>query len=84
MKQDEDLLESVDSSMDSSAATKSRFMLVPLLVMIIGMFAFMFMNGQGDIIKGSAGKTVLYATFLACIVPTVNYFCISVYPLFRK
>lgn len=68
MKEAEKLLESVDTSLESSPATKSRFMLVPLLVMIIGMFAFMFITGDGDITQGSGSKSVLYATFLACIV----------------
>jgi Na+/H+ antiporter NhaC len=72
MKEAEKLLESVDTSLDSSPATKSRFMIVPLLVMIIGMFAFMFITGDGDITQGSGSKSVLYATFLACIIAYVQ------------
>jgi tetracycline resistance efflux pump len=68
MKEAEKSLESVETDLHSSPATKSRFMLVPLLVMIIGMFSFMFMTGEGDITQGSGSKSVLYATFLACIV----------------
>ncbi|MFB0911967.1 MAG: Na+/H+ antiporter NhaC family protein, partial [Glaciecola sp.] len=68
MKEAEKSLESVETSLNSSPATKSRFMLIPLLVMIIGMFSFMFMTGEGDITQGSGSKSVLYATFLACIV----------------
>ncbi|WP_412970911.1 Na+/H+ antiporter NhaC family protein [Glaciecola sp. MF2-115] len=68
MKEAEDALESVETSLDATPATKSRFMLVPLLVMIIGMFGFMFITGDGDITKGSGSKSVLYATFLACVV----------------
>ncbi|WP_019030138.1 Na+/H+ antiporter NhaC family protein [Colwellia piezophila] len=46
-------------------ATKARFMLVPLLSMILGMFFFMYWSGNGDITQGSGSKSVLYATFLA-------------------
>ena len=68
MKEAEIKLESTDTELNSSEATKSRFMLVPLLVMIVGMFGFMLLTGEGDITKGSGSKSVLYATFLACIV----------------
>ncbi len=48
--------------------TKARFMLIPLLTMIFGMFFFMFWTGDGDITQGSGGQSVLYATCLACVV----------------
>ncbi len=50
------------------APTKARFMILPLLTMIVGMIAFMFWTGGGDIAKGSGSKSVLYATALACLV----------------
>jgi Na+/H+ antiporter NhaC len=68
MREAELKLESTDSELNSSEATKSRFMLIPLAVMILGMFGFMLLTGEGDITKGSGSKSVLYATFLACIV----------------
>ncbi|PKI17713.1 Na+/H+ antiporter NhaC family protein [Colwellia sp. 12G3] len=49
-------------------ATKARFMLVPLLSMIFGMFFFMYWSGNGDITQGSGSKSVLYATCLALAV----------------
>ncbi|MFQ3208588.1 MAG: tetracycline resistance efflux pump [Colwellia sp.] len=49
-------------------ATKARFMLVPLLSMIFGMFFFMYWSGKGDITQGSGSKSVLYATCLAVAV----------------
>ena len=49
-------------------ASKARFMVVPLLVMVLGMLAFMFYTGDGEIAKGSGSKSVFYATTLACIV----------------
>ena len=51
--------------------TKARFMLVPLLSMVLGMFFFMFWTGNGDITQGSGGKSVLYAT---CFAIAVAYF----------
>jgi len=48
--------------------TKARFMLIPLLTMIFGMFFFMYWTGKGDITQGSGGSSVLYATVLACVV----------------
>lgn len=49
-------------------ATKARFMLIPLLSMIFGMFFFMYWSGDGDITKGSGSKSVLYATCLALAI----------------
>lgn len=51
--------------------TKARFMLVPLLTMIAGMFFFMYWTGDGEITQGSGGKSVLYAT---CLALAVAYF----------
>ncbi len=51
--------------------TKARFMLVPLLSMIFGMFFFMYWTGNGDISNGNGGKSVLYAT---CLALAIAYF----------
>ena len=51
--------------------TKARFMVIPLLSMVVAMFFFMYWTGQGDITQGSGGKSVLYAT---CFAVTVAYF----------
>ena len=48
--------------------SKARYMLVPLLVMVLGMVAFMIGTGGGDITQGDGSKSVLYATALACLV----------------
>ncbi len=48
--------------------TKARFMLVPLLSMVFGMFFFMYWSGDGDITQGSGGQSVLYATFFALAI----------------
>ncbi len=48
--------------------SKARYMIVPLTVMVVGMIAFMFGTGGGDITQGDGSKSVLYATTLACVV----------------
>jgi len=48
--------------------TKSRYMLLPLLTMIVSMVGFMYWTGNGDLSAGSGSKSVLYATTLACLV----------------
>lgn len=50
------------------AATKARFMLLPLASMVLGMIGFMLWTGNGDLASGSGSKSVLYATVLACFV----------------
>jgi tetracycline resistance efflux pump len=48
-------------------ASKPRYMLVPLLLMISGMIAFMFWTGDGNLADGSGSRSVLYATTLATL-----------------
>ena len=48
--------------------SKPRYMVVPLLVMIVGMIGFMFWTGDGSLAAGSGSKSVLYATSLATLV----------------
>lgn len=50
------------------AAGKSRYMLLPLLTMMVSMVGFMYWTGNGDLSAGSGSKSVLYATTLACLV----------------
>lgn len=68
MKNAERTLERIDTKVEVAAPTKARFMLLPLSVMILGMVGFMFWTGNGDLTQGSGSRSVLYATFLACIV----------------
>lgn len=68
MKEAERKLERTDTKVEVAAPTKARFMLLPLSVMIVGMVAFMLWTGNGDLTAGSGSRSVLYATFLACIV----------------
>lgn len=49
-------------------ASKTRYMLLPLLTMIVSMVGFMYWTGNGDLSAGSGSKSVLYATTLACLM----------------
>ncbi len=52
-------------------ATRPEFMLIPLIVMVGGMVAFMFWTGDGVLANGSGSKSVLYSVSLACLVAYV-------------
>lgn len=49
-------------------AGHASFMVLPILVMVGGMIAFMFWTGNGVMSDGSGSKSVFYATTLACLV----------------
>lgn len=68
MREAEIRLDSTDTELNAAPPTKSRFMLLPLAVMVFGMLGFMFWTGNGDLAKGSGSRSVLYATFVALIV----------------
>ena len=61
------------------AASKARFMLLPLASMILGMMGFMLWTGNGDLSSGSGSKSVLYATVLACFVAYILLLCSKQY-----
>lgn len=68
MKEAERELVKLESEQVPVAATKARFMLLPLASMVLGMIGFMLWTGNGDLASGSGSKSVLYATVLACFV----------------
>jgi Na+/H+ antiporter NhaC len=69
MKEAEQQLEKQNLEIDAGpAASKARFMLVPLLTLIVSMVGFMFWTGNGELASGSGSKSVLYATVLASMV----------------
>jgi Na+/H+ antiporter NhaC len=68
MTEAEQKLERIDANIDIAKPTKARYMILPLSVMIFGMIGFMLWTGNGDLTAGSGSRSVLYATFLACIV----------------
>lgn len=67
MADEEAKLSHTDTTITASSPTKARFMLLPLSVMIVSMFGFMWWTGNGDITSGSGSKSVLYATVLATV-----------------
>ncbi|MDK1287169.1 Na+/H+ antiporter NhaC family protein [Pseudoalteromonas umbrosa] len=69
MKVAEDELKQTQVELDTGPkASRARFMLVPLGVLIFGMIGFMLWTGDGVLASGSGSKSVLYATVLACAV----------------
>ena len=58
----------IKSEIVEVTASKARYMVVPLAVMIFGMLGFMYWTGNGDLAAGSGSKSVLYATVLAILV----------------
>lgn len=48
-------------------ATRARFMILPLFVMITSMIGFMLWTGNGDMAAGSGSRSILYATALGCL-----------------
>jgi tetracycline resistance efflux pump len=52
-------------------ASHPVYMLIPLIVMVAGMVAFMFWTGDGVMSNGSGSRSVLYSVALACLVAYV-------------
>lgn len=71
MKEAEKELAKLEGENLPVAASKARFMLLPLASMVFGMIGFMLWTGNGDLASGSGSKSVLYATVLACFVAYV-------------
>jgi len=61
-----------EQPMDLVPATKARFMMIPLLTLVVSMIGFMLWTGNGSIIEGSGSKSALYATVLASTVAYVQ------------
>lgn len=67
--------ESLDGPIGSAA-----FMLVPMLVLIGGMFFFMWYTGDGSLLKGSGSRSVLWSVSLATVVMVVMLIAGKVMP----
>jgi|TARA_R110002126_G_scaffold35208_6_gene108610 Na+/H+ antiporter NhaC len=65
---EEKTLSKTDIPQQTETATKARYMLVPLLTMVLSMVGFMFWTGNGTLSEGSGSKSVLYATALATAI----------------
>ena len=48
--------------------SKARFMVIPLLSLIVFIFIFMYWTGDGVIRNGDGSKSILYSTILSCII----------------
>ncbi|MGX5175374.1 Na+/H+ antiporter NhaC family protein [Aliikangiella sp. IMCC44653] len=48
--------------------TQVKYMLAPLLTMIVSIIFFMWYTGNGSILQGSGSQSVLWAVGLACLV----------------
>lgn len=59
----------VDNSQETLVPpSKVQYMLVPLSIMVFGMILCMWLTGDGDIIRGSGSKSLLWATAAAVLV----------------
>lgn len=69
MKESERLLsKSANHTEIDHQASKARYMVLPLLTMVVGMLGFMYWTGNGNLTEGDGSKSVLYATTLACML----------------
>jgi len=73
MRREEDALEHEGEAAEPEDDRDGRaaFMLVPMAVLIGGMFFFMWLTGEGSILKGSGSKSVLWSVSLATVVLTL-------------
>ncbi|MCW8108003.1 sodium:proton antiporter [Alteromonas ponticola] len=68
MAAEEARLTTEDSVLTTTKASKARFMILPLLTLVLGMVGFMFWTGDGSLANGSGSKSGLYATLMATAV----------------
>lgn len=53
---------------DDTPEGKASHMIIPLLVMVGGIFSILYMTGNGNISNGDGSRAILYATILATAV----------------
>ena len=61
----------VDLSFDKMGS--KYFMILPLILMILLVFVFLYITGDGDILKGSGSSAVFYTTFSTIIFIYIYY-----------
>jgi len=59
------------ASEEADAPTKARFMIVPMIVMVVGIFGFLWWTGDGNLLQGSGSQSVLWALSIAVLVAAV-------------
>ncbi|WP_154221982.1 Na+/H+ antiporter NhaC family protein [Marinicella rhabdoformis] len=53
---------------DLPQATKKRYMLLPLVFMVLSILIFMFITGDGDLRQGSGSESVLWSVILSVML----------------
>ena len=66
MEQNLKKTEEVERSLPES--TKKRYMLLPLVFMVVSILVFMFITGDGDLRKGSGSESVLWSVILSTLL----------------
>ncbi|GAA4360077.1 Na+/H+ antiporter NhaC family protein [Kangiella marina] len=66
MEQTIETTEPVEQSLPE--ATKKRYMLLPLVFMVVSILVFMFITGDGDLRKGSGSESVLWSVILSTLL----------------
>lgn len=63
-----DTTEDSGMSKDMPKATKKRYMLLPLIFMVLSILVFMFVTGDGDLRQGSGSESVLWSVILSVML----------------
>lgn len=66
MEQNNKQTEQAEQSL--TEATKKRYMLAPLIFMVVSILVFMFITGDGDLRKGSGSESVLWSVILSTLL----------------
>ncbi|MDD2905949.1 MAG: Na+/H+ antiporter NhaC family protein [Sulfurimonas sp.] len=64
------------NSADTHKSASSLFMLLPIFVMVILVFVFLYVTGEGDILKGSGSSSIFY-TMLTTLAFMFLYYILS-------
>jgi len=68
MRQSDAQASSATPELHTATPTRSRYMLLPLAVMVLGILAFMVYTGHGKLLAGSGSRSVFWGTALAILV----------------
>lgn len=56
-----------------SGGASMYYMLLPIILMVVSVFVFLYLTGDGDILKGSGSSSIFY-TMLTTLIFTLFYF----------
>ncbi len=62
-----------DKDLFQSSAASMFYMLLPIILMVVLVFLFLYLTGDGDILKGSGSSSIFY-TMLTTLIFTLFYF----------